>query len=140
MDLWSKRFVRDHVRYIDIIYCSAAKIVERVRAKSLARDPNGGGKFDSMHIRRGDFQYKNVKIPPEELYERTKKHLTQGGTVFIATDEFDKNYWRIMKDNYDVYFLNDFLDDLEGVNSNYFGMIDQLVAARGDNFYGTFYR
>ena len=36
-------------------------------------------------------------------------------------------------------FLNDFMDALKGVSPNYFGMLDQLVAAQGRNFYGTFF-
>jgi hypothetical protein len=54
-DLWSKRFVRDHLRYIDEIMCAAARVVQAVRKK--AKEWNGAnGLFDSMHIRRGDFQ------------------------------------------------------------------------------------
>ena len=30
-DLWMKRFIRDHVRYIDEIQCAAARVVEAVR-------------------------------------------------------------------------------------------------------------
>lgn len=48
-DLWSKRFVRDHLRYIDEIMCAAARVVEAVRKKSKNKD----GLFDSMHVRRG---------------------------------------------------------------------------------------
>ena len=31
------------------------------------------------------------------------------------------------------------MDALKGVSPNYFGMLDQLVAAQGRNFYGTFF-
>jgi hypothetical protein len=48
-DLWSKRFVRDHLRYIDEIFCAAARVVEAVRKRSKNKD----GLFDSMHVRRG---------------------------------------------------------------------------------------
>ena len=57
-DLWSKRFVRDHLRYIDEIMCAAARVVQAVRER--AKD--NGGLFDSIHVRRGDFQYKQVKM------------------------------------------------------------------------------
>ena len=48
-DLWSKRFVRDHLRYIDEIMCAGARVVEAVRER--AKDK--GGMFDTMHVRRG---------------------------------------------------------------------------------------
>jgi hypothetical protein len=56
MDRWTKRFVRDHVRYRDEMYCVAAKVVGRVR--EISRNNGDEGEYDSMHIRRGDFQYK----------------------------------------------------------------------------------
>ena len=36
-------------------------------------------------------------------------------------------------------FLNDFPSELEGVNSNFYGMIDQLVASRGRTFFGCYH-
>ena len=61
-DLWMKRFIRDHVRYIDEIQCAAGRVVHalRERAKNNAKQPPGTnptGLFDTIHIRRGDFQY-----------------------------------------------------------------------------------
>ena len=61
----SKRFVRDHLRYIDEIVCAAGRVVEAVRLRSSSNGTTtggggGDGVFDSMHIRRGDFQYKKT--------------------------------------------------------------------------------
>jgi len=51
-DLWTKRFVRDHLRYIDQLQCHAAKVVNFLRMKAQTfGDPNG--EFYTMHIRRG---------------------------------------------------------------------------------------
>lgn len=47
---------------------------------------------------------------------------------YIATDERDKGFFNIFKDNYDVLFLDDFMDVIKDVDTNYYGMIDQLVA------------
>jgi GDP-fucose protein O-fucosyltransferase len=44
-----------------------------------------------------------------------------------------------MKKYYNVYFLDDFKLELQGVNTNYFGMIDQLVASRGRIFFGCWF-
>ena len=59
VDLWMKRFIRDHVRYIDEIQCAAARVVEQLRKRARQRNPsNTRGDFDTIHVRRGDFQYK----------------------------------------------------------------------------------
>jgi GDP-fucose protein O-fucosyltransferase len=65
-DLWMKRFIRDHVRYIDEIQCAAARVVHAIRERAKNNNnsnhtqPNPNGLFDTIHIRRGDFQYSCV--------------------------------------------------------------------------------
>ena len=90
-DLWSKRFVRDHLRYVDDIMCAAARVIEAVRehAKENKNCENNrdGGIYDALHVRRGDFQYPPVLLPAEELYNISKDALPQGCTLYIATDE-----------------------------------------------------
>lgn len=59
-DLHMKRFIRDHVRYVDTIQCAAARVVQAVRErarKNPAAKDNLNGDYDAFHIRRGDFQY-----------------------------------------------------------------------------------
>lgn len=137
-DLWMKRFVRDHVRYIDEIQCAAARVVEAVRERVRQRMP-GKSDFDSFHVRRGDFQYKVTRIEASEMYEISKGKLKPGETVYIATDERDKSFFNALKEHYDVVFLDDFMDALGHVNTNYYGMIDQLVASRGRVFFGCWF-
>ncbi len=74
-----------------------------------------------------------------ELIERSKKKLEEGGLIYIATDERDKNFFDPFKKYYDIVFLDDFKHVLKGVNENYYGMLDQLVASKGRVFYGTFF-
>jgi hypothetical protein len=50
-DLWMKRFIRDHVRYIDEIQCAAARIVQAIRKRVQQRGFDND--FDSLHVRRG---------------------------------------------------------------------------------------
>ena len=67
-DLWMKRFVRDHVRYIDEIQCAAARVVAAVRrrarerAKSVDSSYSGRGDFDTFHIRRYVFKSTPVQF------------------------------------------------------------------------------
>ena len=138
-DLWMKRFMRDHVRYRDEIQCAAARVVQAVRAKALAHDRASGGAFDSFHVRRGDFQFKKTRIEATEIYNNTKDYLKPGATVFIATDERKKDFFDPLKEHYNVLFLDDFKEELSGVNTNYYGMIDQLVSSRGRVFFGCWH-
>ena len=65
-DLWVKRFVRDHIRYVDELQCAAARIVRDLREKARENgDPNG--EFDTFHIRRGDFL----------LFQKGKKRMSE---------------------------------------------------------------
>jgi hypothetical protein len=52
-DVWTKRFVIDHLRYIDEIQCAAARVVHAMR--EISNKNGNGGVFDTFHIRRGDF-------------------------------------------------------------------------------------
>jgi len=53
-DMWMKRFIRDHFRYIDEIQCAAARVVKGVRNKAIEFGDTAGSYY-SFHIRRGDF-------------------------------------------------------------------------------------
>lgn len=138
-DLWMKRFIRDHVRYIDEIQCAAARVVKAMREYARQKDPTGNGAFDTFHIRRGDFQYKSTRIEADQIYLNVNDTLREGAIVYIATDERNKQFFDPLRKHYDIKFLDDFMPELGDVNHNYFGMIDQLVASRGRLFYGCWY-
>ena len=147
-DSWNKRFVRDHLRYIDELQCAAARVVHAIRDRARKRQMMSKGvnatagtisTFMSMHIRRNDFQYKDMFLTAEELYHASKEELIEGSTVFVATDEKERSFFKPLQEHYDLCFLDDFKHLFEGLNENLFGMLDQLVASRGDKFVGTYY-
>lgn len=132
-DLWLKRFIRDHVRYMDEIQCAAARVVHAVRKRS-------GGVFDAFHVRRGDFQYKKTRVSAEVLLEMAQRKIPDNTTLYFSTDERNKSFFDPLKKHYDVVFLDDFHDEaLVGINTNYYGMIDQLVATRSRTFFGCWF-
>jgi len=134
-DLWSKRFVRDHLRYIDEIMCAAARVLQAVRERSKEEK----GAFDSIHVRRGDFQYKKTRLDADVLIEKSDRWLKDGGLIYVATDERDRSFFDPFKTHHDIVFLDDFKDLLKGINTNYYGMLDQLVASKGRVFVGTWW-
>jgi len=140
-DLWTKRFVRDHVRYLDEIMCAAGRIVSKLRKMARKRDEkNKDGHFDTMHIRRGDFaeQYKDTQISAKKLFKKSKRELTPGSILFIATDQSDKKYFKPFSDVYDVVYLSDFKDLISNLNVSYYPMLDQIIASKGRVFFGTY--
>eukprot|EP00934_Nitzschia_sp_Nitz4_P008577 Nitzschia sp. Nitz4//scaffold179_size51476//34375//36661//NITZ4_006929-RA/size51476-augustus-gene-0.1-mRNA-1//1//CDS//3329539225//8567//frame0 len=137
-ELWTKRFVRDHLRYVDEIQCTAARLVDAMRQKAREHgDPEGN--FDTFHIRRGDFQYKETRIEATQIYENVKDVLVENSTIYIATDEKDKSFFEPIMKHYNVYFMSDFKHLLGDINTNYMGMLDQRVASRGRMFIGAYY-
>ena len=72
----------------------------------------------------------------------SKEYMKEGDPVYIATDEKDRKFFKPLTDYYDVKFLDDFLNEdhvLKNVNKNYYGMIEQIVAANGETFIGTWW-
>ena len=137
-DLWVKRFIRDHVRYVDEIQCAAARIVQALRKRASKHNQNG--EFDTIHVRRGDFKkyYEYTMAEPKEIYAKLKRNIPEKATLYVATDEKDKSFFDLFRKHYDVVFMDDFMHLLEGINPNFYGNIDQLVSSKGRIFYGCY--
>ena len=138
IDHYYKRFVRDFMHYGDNIFCTAGKIVSVLEEEAA----KAGTSFSAMHVRRGDFQYKKVKITAEDWYENTKDLFTDPKEIiYIATDEKDHTFFEPLAKHYNLRFLDDFkqVAKLGDVDPNLFGMIDTVIASRGRLFVGTWY-
>jgi GDP-fucose protein O-fucosyltransferase len=142
-DLQMKRFIRDHLRFSDIIQCAAARIIEGIRAiaRKVGDGNNDRGGFDTMHVRREDFKgldvYKDGIVQPHQMIDA--KFFESQRTVYIATDEKDKSFFEPLHKHHTILFLHDFDHLIKGMDPNYYGMIEQLVCAKGDKFVGTYY-
>lgn len=113
----------DHVRYSDEIQCAGARVVQAIRQRAQAYNPsNTAGVIDSIHVRRGDFQYKKTRVTAAEIYRMTKRQLPENTTLYIATDEKDKGFFDDLRQHYHILFLDDFAAELgSGMNSNFYG-------------------
>jgi hypothetical protein len=142
-DLWVKRFVRDHLRYIDEIQCAAARVVQalRERARHHRGENATNSGFDSFHIRRGDFQaqYKTAEMSAKVMYEQnSRRFLAEQRTVFVATDEKDDAFFGPLREHYHLYMLKDFKDLVSSVNPNYYGMVRLYVILQGSVTFPVF--
>jgi GDP-fucose protein O-fucosyltransferase len=73
------------------------------------------------------------------IFNNTFDVLEENSTIYIATDERNRTFFNLLQEHYKIYFMDDFKDLLEGVNTNYYGMVDQLIVSRGRTFIGTYY-
>jgi len=92
MQSFYRRFVRDYMRYRDEIQCAGSELVAAVRQEALKLDPNGGGVYYALHVRRGDFQFKEVKIGAPEIVKNLRSPSGQlfippGALVYLSTDD-----------------------------------------------------
>ena len=137
-DLRIKRYVRDKLRYKDELFCAAARVVERVRQESHRQGNNGV--FYTYHVRRNDFVWIDLLKNASQLLKATNDLVPVNATVFIATDEHSKAWFAPMRDWFSgVHFIDDFTDVLQGIPSGYYGVLDELVAARGEKFMGVYH-
>mmetsp|Transcript_24579 Transcript_24579/g.35733 ORF Transcript_24579/g.35733 Transcript_24579/m.35733 type:complete len:552 (+) Transcript_24579:121-1776(+) len=140
-----KRLIRDHIHYHDSIFCAASKIIQSLQKEGSKHefipDKEGGGGFSSMHIRRGDFQWKKMRISAEEWYENTKDYWRKNEILYITTDEKNKTFFEPLARHHELRFLDNYeeLAGLSDLDPNYKGMIESVVASRGRIFVGTYF-
>ena len=159
VDNFFKRFIRDYLHYNDLIFCIAGKIIFRLQQDALRIQNNNdnslssinnldiGYGYVSMHIRRGDFQYNDLKPTSKEIYETiiNDNILKTNDIIYIATDEKNKSFFNYFvenqQNNYTIKFLDDYWDDNDeyaNIDPNYMGMIDTIIASYGREFIGTY--
>lgn len=84
-----KRFVRDFLHYHSNIFCAAGKIIQSLqeegKQRGFAIDKEGAGGYSALHIRRGDFQYKECLISSEEWYNMSNKLWLPKEILYIST-------------------------------------------------------
>jgi len=130
-----KRFVRDRMRYVDSVVCLADKVIYAIRAEEATLRTPGSG-YIAHHIRRGDFQHPQMKLPAEEILVNTLPSITarhsgvsldsgsdgvgvgegvHGTTsakplLYISTDEKNISFFQPFTRYYTVRFLSDYVD------------------------------
>lgn len=98
--------------------------------------------YVAFHIRRGDFQQTQTRRSAEKIVEQTNALVPNRSTriAYIATDESNRSFFApFMREYRAVYFLSDLKSntDIDNINQNYVGMIEQVVCANADVFIGT---
>lgn len=88
----------------------------------------------------GDFQHSHLReLPCELILKNVEGLFNPGETIYIATDERDKNFFQPFKDKFKVKFYDDFATTLasQRIPSHLIGNIEMMVATRARVFVGT---
>lgn len=129
-DIQLKKLIGKHVRYRTEIFDLAWQFINKL----------GDRNYYSIHIRRNDFQYKELFISCEEILENIKDIVPKGSKLYIATDHKDRKYFDILSTEYSLYFYSDVLNDLnlyEEIDNNWVPIIEQLICTRSIKFIGN---
>ena len=98
----------------------------------------GDRTYYSVHIRRNDFQYKELHLPPEEVLKNIIPLVPEGSTLYIATDHQDNSFFNIFKEKYKVVFYKELVEQLsEDIHINWIPIIEQLICTRSIKFIGN---
>jgi hypothetical protein len=94
MQSFYRRFIRDYMRYKDDIQCAGHELVAKVRRDAKLLTPEQNGAFYALHIRRGDLQFKEVKIGAEQMVKNLKypngtSMIPPGSLLYLSTDDPD---------------------------------------------------
>ena len=149
--------------YHDVIFCAAGRVIKLIHEdvvkissgkydmpspdeadpQTLGGNTGVGATYHAFHIRRGDFQYHDMKISADEIWQNTRHLLNKNITpvIYISTDEKDKSFFRPFMDHFEIKFLEDYYHiarlDQSSLNQNHIGMIEQVICANAHTFIGT---
>lgn len=134
-------------------------VIHRIRPRRPYRDlakriADSLAPFNTVHIRRGDFQYAGLtprahRVTGREITENLATRLSRNDRLVICTDESSNQEWfaPIRRHFRDIIFLDQLL--LNDWRSEFFALpfhddavvalVTQLVAARAQCFVGTLF-
>ena len=129
-DIEIKKLVAKYVRYKPEIFDLAWQFINKL----------GDQQYYSIHVRRNDFQYEDVRISAEQILENIKDIIPIGSKLYIATDHKDKSFFYPLFSKYNVAFYDTLLTQVniyEEFDVNWIPIIEQLICTRSIRFVGT---
>jgi hypothetical protein len=120
------KYVARHIHYNNNIFFNARKVIDLI------------GNYYAIHIRRGDFQYHDLKLPIETIYNNIKNTIPEGSKLYISTDETNKEFFNLLSEHYSLYFY-DYVKHLidPNINEDLIGPIEQIICTGAKTFIGN---
>jgi hypothetical protein len=130
----TRRLLKNHVRYTPRIFEIAEILIGSL--------PLSG--YDSLHIRRNDFQFTVSRTSARETLANIQGLLNDDEALYIATDEVDSDFFEVFERDRPIYRWGDFFTARCGrvlkegeVPVELIGPVEQLVCAGARRFIGT---
>ena len=126
-----RRLLKHHLRYRNEIFEYADRAVKALMP----------GRFNAMHVRRNDFQYKQTRLSAQEIHNNVKSLLDPTLPLYLATDDQSGELARELQKLFgfpQVFQLADTLKQLSGdVPYAWEGTLEKIICAYADRFVGT---
>ncbi len=125
-----KKLVAKYVKYKPEIFDIAWQFINYLEDKT----------YYSIHVRRNDFQYKDLFITGEQILDNIKDVIPFGSKLYIATDQTDKSFFAPLAENYTLFFYDDIRSKVklyDEFDINYIPIIEQLICTRSIKFIGN---
>jgi hypothetical protein len=106
------------------------------------------GRYAAIHIRRGDFQYKETRLEADAIMSNISPLINKANesyaftSLYISSDEKNMDFFKPFFDRFgrqNVKFLSDYAHILkdDNVEEGFHGMIEQIVCVGAELFIGT---
>jgi len=123
--------MRNHFHFNERIMEPAEKLLRKIHQETPS--------FSCMHVRRGDFQFKETWTEVDAIMANTKDLFRPNEHLWVMTEEKDpETFFAPLKTTYQTHFLKDYLSEIPDVDGALVPMIESLVCARARIFSGTF--
>ena len=120
------KFVARHIHYNEDIFLEAQNVINSLE------------EYNAIHIRRGDFQYHDLKLSIEDIYNNIKNVFPEKSKLYISTDEKDKSFFDLLKEHYNIIFYDDVKHLIfKDINEDLIGPIEQIICTQAKTFVGN---
>lgn len=120
--------LKNGLHYVPEVFEIAARIIDLLGLYAYA----------ALHIRRNDFQYKQVRISAGDIQSNIAALLQPDETLYVATDEPDPEFLAVLRSNRNVLTWQDVVDRISAdVPPRLVACIEQVVCAGARIFIGT---
>jgi hypothetical protein len=125
----TRRLIKHHIRWHPRIFELASRYVEYLKLY----------RYDAVHIRRNDFQYKQTRTAAEDTWRNVSGLLDNDLPLYVATDEPDGEFLDCFRSRKRVLTWDDITRAVGGClpPEKYAGPIEQLICAGARRFIGT---
>ncbi len=98
----------------------------------------GDQTYYAIHIRRNDFQYKDLFISCEEILQGLIGIVPKYSTLYVSTDHKDYEFFKPLRECYNLIFFDEVISslDIDITNSNWIPILEQLICTRAIKFIG----